>query len=87
MTDQSTLRHHAALMDRVAERLGIDLEAAVFDGKMAFDEVSEAVLRCANCPNPQDCAHWLAREEAQAAAAPVYCQNRALFERLAGEGA
>lgn len=87
MTDQSKIRHHAALMDRVAARLGIDLEAAVFDGKMAFGEVSEAVLRCADCPNPEDCAHWLDREEERAEAAPVYCQNRALFERLSGEGA
>lgn len=87
MTDPSKLKHHAVLMDRVAARLGIDLEAAVFDGQMAFDEVADAVLRCVECANPEDCAHWLARDEAQAAAAPVYCQNRALFERLTGEDA
>lgn len=84
MTDQSTLRHHAALMDRVADRLGIDLEAAVLSGEMPFDEVSEAVLRCAGCANPGDCAHWLDRNEARAEAPPVYCRNRALLARLGG---
>ncbi|WP_243612531.1 DUF6455 family protein [Shimia aestuarii] len=87
MTDQSTLRHHAALMDRVADRLGIDLEAAVLTGSMTFDEVSEAVLRCVACANPEDCAHWLDREEARAEAPPVYCRNRALMTRLAGDSA
>lgn len=87
MTDRATLRHHAALMDRVAERLGIDLEAAVLSGEMAFDEVSAAVLRCVDCANPGDCAHWLGREAAGAEIPPTYCRNSALMRRLGGEGA
>ncbi|MCW9042709.1 MAG: DUF6455 family protein [Pseudopelagicola sp.] len=31
MKDRPTLRKHAALVDRTAERLGSDLEAAVLD--------------------------------------------------------
>ena len=84
MTDQSTLRYHAALLDRAAERLGVDLEEAVLSGQMAFEELSQSVLRCVSCVNPEDCAHWLDRGEAHASAVPVYCRNRALLTRLAG---
>lgn len=84
MIDQPTLRQRAALLDRAAERLGVDLEAAVLAGQMGFEELSQSVLRCVSCANPEDCAHWLDRGEERAMAAPVYCRNRALLSRLAG---
>lgn len=82
MLDRANFKRHADLVDRTATRMGIDLEDAALSGRLAFDEIAEMVMRCANCPNPDDCAHWLRREEAQADAPPVYCRNADLLDDL-----
>lgn len=82
MTPTSDLKRHASLLDRTASRLGLDLEEEALAGRLAFDEISEAVLRCASCACPDDCAQWLARADAVESAPPVYCRNRTLLERL-----
>ena len=81
MQDRNTLKRHAALVDRMATALGIDLEEAVLSGQLAMDELSDAVLRCTGCADPGHCSGWLAvRAEAQAA--PGICRNRELLARL-----
>lgn len=82
MINQSRLRKHADLLDRAALRLGVDLQDKVLDGEICLAEISDAVLRCMRCANPEDCAHWLARSEIIASAAPVYCRNREMMTGL-----
>jgi hypothetical protein len=81
MHSPETLKRHAALMDRMSEKLGVDLEEAVLTGLLRFDEVADAVLRCASCSNPEHCAGWLA-ESAARDAPPGYCRNTELFAAL-----
>jgi hypothetical protein len=77
------LRHHAALLDDTASRLGMDLQEAAIRGALRFDEISEAVLRCTTCSEPEACAKWLKADDA-VVAAPHYCRNTQLLKRLQG---
>ena len=82
MTESDKFKKHAALFDRTATRLGIDLEELAMTGALSIDEISEAVLRCTECSNPSDCRHWLDRDEGIAKAPPVYCRNQELMDVL-----
>ncbi|WP_372887225.1 DUF6455 family protein [Shimia sp.] len=73
------------LLHRMAARRKRDLEAEVRSGRMAPEDLSEAVHRCQSCDNPEDCRHWLTREDTAAAPAPLYCRNRELMLKLKAE--
>lgn len=81
MQDRDTLKRHAALVDRMAAALGIDLEEAALTGRVALDEISDAVLRCTGCSNPGHCEGWLAAT-VEAETPPGYCRNTDLMARL-----
>ncbi|TMV09787.1 hypothetical protein FGK63_01585 [Ruegeria sediminis] len=81
MTDRDTLRRHADLVDRMASTLGIDLQETAISGNVSSDEISDAVLRCTDCPNPDNCASYLARVH-HSGLTPEYCRNQDLFARL-----
>ncbi len=48
-TSRGDLKTHAALFDRMAETVGLDLQEEAISGRLRFDEISEAVLRCTRC--------------------------------------
>lgn len=81
MENNTTLRRHAALFDNMAKALGADIEEAVMTGRMHFDDVSDSVLRCAGCSQPDCCEALLAKQE-QLSEAPDYCKNRSLMAAL-----
>lgn len=82
MHDTSTLRRHAALVDKMANAQGIDLEEQVLRGALSIPELDDAVLRCTGCTQPCACERWLAALEEPAAATPDYCRNSGLFAAL-----
>lgn len=82
MQDRDTLKRHAALVDRMAQTLGVDLEEAALAGAMAMDEIAEAVLRCTGCADPAHCDSWLSQQRAGADRTPGYCRNKDLMARL-----
>ncbi|MCR9126609.1 MAG: DUF6455 family protein [Rhodobacteraceae bacterium] len=81
MYEIKTLKDHAALVDRMATTVGVDLEEAAFRGTMDFDEIADAVLRCTGCSKPDDCGQWMAQTP-QADATPDYCRNAEMLARL-----
>ena len=81
MQNQTVLRKHAALVDGMSDRLGVDLEEGVFRGEIAPDLIPDLVLRCTKCTDPEGCARKLAAN-AQLDAAPSYCVNRDTLEKL-----
>lgn len=81
MQNQSTLRKHANLVDRMSDRLGVDLEEEVLRGNVAPDLIPDLVLRCTSCTNPEACQRLLATED-RLEAAPGYCKNRETFDAL-----
>lgn len=80
---QSILKRHAALLDRMATTLGVDLEEATLRGELPMDDLAEAVLRCTGCTNADGCDHWL-DDHANGGAehAPEYCRNAHQLEGL-----
>ncbi len=83
---KQNLKAHAALVDQMAQTIGVDLEEAVLCGSARFDDLADAVLRCADCSDPTHCAGWLA-ETKNPDAPPAYCRNTELFLALKREGA
>ena len=81
MLGKDTLKRHAALVDRMAARVGVDLESAAIGGEVSVDQISEAVLRCSGCSNPGHCEQFL-EQPAQDRKTPEYCRNTALFDQL-----
>lgn len=88
MLGRKTLNRHAALMNRMAQALGVNLTEMMLQGKLGGEDWREAVVRCAGCAEPTECLHWLsARDDEsgrarQAAEAPDYCANREMMARL-----
>lgn len=82
MQHPSRLKHHAALVDDMAEVQGLDLEEQMLRGALSFTDLEDAVLRCTGCAAPDRCAHWLAERKGTRAEAPDYCRNHALFDDL-----
>lgn len=85
-----TLRRHAALVDRMAETLGVDLEEAVMRGELSPGALPDMVLRCTGCANPDGCEAWLnsqkqpaTAETARATTTPYFCRNAGAFDVLA----
>jgi len=81
MQSSTTLKRHADLVDRMANAQGIDLEEQMMAGKIRPDQLSDAVLACTGCANPEACTHWLAEHD-HADRAPDYCRNVDLFTML-----
>ena len=85
MQDTKTLRRHAALVDRMAQAQGIDLEEAMLRGKLDVPELDEIVLGCTGCSQPCKCETWLETVQIPADAPPEYCRNAKVFARLASD--
>lgn len=81
MTPKATLKRHADLLDRMADQAGVDLQEAALAGAVSLDQLSDAVLRCAECPDPDCCARGLAGE-GFGGKPPEFCKNREMLGRL-----
>lgn len=81
MISRNTLKKHASLVDRMATARGIDLQETALRGHLTPDDISDAVLSCTSCANPDQCETWL---EHQNGDAPSYCRNVDFFKSLPG---
>lgn len=90
MFGSKTLNRHAALMNRMAETLGVDLEEALRLGKISSADWRDALVECVGCVDPACCAQWLGEHAAPEDrlakppqdCPPEFCNNRMLMERL-----
>lgn len=82
MTTNATLKDHADLVDRMADALGLDLEEVMMEGRMDIEQLSDAVLSCTGCTQPDTCRHWLDEQGNPSSEAPGYCRNGDMFARL-----
>ncbi|MDK3072312.1 DUF6455 family protein [Sedimentitalea sp. JM2-8] len=74
------IRRHAALLDRMADAVGLDLQDLAISGRMSMDNLASAVLRCANCAHPDRCSEWL---RADTRSLPEFCLNKLELQELA----
>lgn len=82
MLSQDTLKRHAALVDRMADAQGVDLQEAALRGQLTVSQIEDAVLTCAGCAKTGACERWLDAQRGQADAPPSFCRNTALFAEL-----
>ena len=75
MVENRTLRKHAALVDRMASTLGLDLEEEAMAGRLDHESLPDMVLRCSGCTQPDSCAAWLETDHDAADDAPCFCRN------------
>lgn len=84
MPTKSTLERHAGLVDRMADRLGVDLEQAMMEGRLTQGQLGDAVLSCTGCSQPDTCERWLDLfEDGTEETAPGYCRNGEMLANLA----
>ena len=84
LPEKGKLGIHAALFDQMGQAVGLDLQEEAISGRLTFDEIAEAVLRCSRCAHPDTCQDWLGSTDRDAVGgiAPDYCRNRDLLEYL-----
>lgn len=90
MFGNRVLNRHAALMNRMAETLGVDLDEALRRGALRSEDWRDALVSCASCDDPASCVHWLgehgAPEDRCCGApedeAPDFCNNRLMMVQL-----
>jgi len=73
---------HAKLMDRMAQRQGVDLDLMVQSGILTPQEVRDSVDACVGCTHPGDCEAWLNAQPTETISAPFICRIADLFEKL-----
>lgn len=78
----ASVARHVALVDAMADLVGIDLEEAVLAGRINFDEIADAVLRCTGCVKVEDCEALVSL--GSVTEVPGYCRNADLFRDLGG---
>ncbi len=90
MTPLGDITHHLWLVRRMARATGADLVAAVHEGQLAADDWSQMITNCRGCACAEQCGAKLAdleRSDDGRAQAPLYCENRVTFDRLAKQPA
>ena len=84
---QKLMKRHARLVDEMANTLGVDLEEATMRGNIPMDDLSDLVLKCRGCVDPDACENWLkARARTGADRAPGFCRSAKQLEGLRVEG-
>ena len=81
MHNRATLKRHATLVDQMATTLDIDLEESTLRGALPIEDLTDMVLRCTGCANPDGCERWLAATP-KADHTPSYCRNSAELTAL-----
>jgi len=82
MTLTDKFHRHAKLVERMASRVGVDLDEALQRSELPAAEFLEGVYTCIGCENVEACEHWLEAPGEGADAAPGYCRNAKLFKSL-----
>ena len=70
MQTRATLKRHAALVDRMANARGVDLEEEILRGNLSNPDLDDAVLACTGCTDPGNCETWLARQSGPVESTP-----------------
>lgn len=83
MVNTNRLKHHADLVDRMAQAQGINLQDAVMRGGMTPDDVSDMVLTCTKCTQADACARWLSEVPVTVSDTPHSCRNADVFAKMA----
>ncbi|WP_417808606.1 DUF6455 family protein [Thioclava sp.] len=89
MSNARSLNRHAAMMNRMAQVMRVDLTAEMAQGRMSGEDWKDALVRCTGCTQPKACTLWLSEHDPEykpsVAAPPPYCENRLMIKQLRAE--
>jgi phage tail tube protein FII len=72
---------HSDLVNRMADKLDVDLGTEMLDHYISAEGYRTAVMRCTRCDSVDQCKGFLA-EGGHADHAPEYCRNKGLLNAL-----
>lgn len=74
---------HARLVERMADKMGVDMDVEMQTGRVTPDDLEATVHRCMSCEEPENCKVWLdSRDGMTVDAPPPYCRNSDKLETL-----
>ena len=76
------LERHATLVNKMADKLGVDLIEETLRGHLRPEEMRGRVYRCMGCTGADTCEKLLADPNVHLDEAPEYCRNGAEFKRV-----
>ncbi|MEE9387702.1 MAG: DUF6455 family protein [Paracoccaceae bacterium] len=82
MTVTRKYARHGALVDKMANTVGVDLDEAEQRGNLSGDQLRASVHKCLGCTNVTACEHWLDHHTNGANSPPDYCRNTGFFKGL-----
>lgn len=83
MCNGARFDHHARLVARMGDALGVDLEAKGQSGELPPEVHDDLIFECLGCPKPAQCERWLDAQEGPVSAAPDFCRNKQALDALA----
>lgn len=89
MAPLGSISRHLNLVRRMGQATGVDLAAAMHEGRIDSADWAGMVTNCRGCQSAETCDHWLDGQALRdgTARTPSYCENSATFARLARESA
>lgn len=82
MTQDNRRTRHLKLVTRMADALGVDLEAESYAGRLEPGTLEGMVDRCVGCSDPAGCEQTLGAPGSRLAAAPAQCRNAERLVRM-----
>ena len=75
------VKKHFWLSLGMAKRTGVDMHAAIKEGRLGETEYAEHVTQCRACPSVDQCERWL-EGRGETLSPPQFCVNRDRLIRL-----
>ncbi|MBK1636409.1 DUF6455 family protein [Rhodovulum adriaticum] len=82
MEDHGKLSKHFWLTQGMARTLGVNVNDALKDGRMARGAYAELVAACCHCDRAESCMAWMGQQTAQADTLPDWCAIKPTLEAL-----
>lgn len=82
MEDHGKLSKHFWLTQGMARTIGVNVNDALRDGRIARGEYAEMVAACCHCDRAEHCMAWMGQQAAGAEALPGWCVVKPRLEGL-----
>lgn len=78
----SRFDRHSILVGKMADAVGADIVGAAVKGAVPETALRSAIYGCMGCKETEACEHWLEDHPDGAEAAPEYCRNKRMLDRI-----
>lgn len=82
MEEAGRLSRHFWLTQGMARAVGVNLNAALQEGRISRADYAQAIAECCHCAHHQRCLDWLAVNGAGAERQPAFCAIGPMLDGL-----